>query len=165
MATTYFFLKTTVGDAAIAAARAAFTPLDLAEIAVGDGGGSPITPAVGDVALTNEVWRGDVRLVSIDTSDPSNVSVMAVIPRGTGGFTIREAGIFDSGGTLIAIASVQPIYKPTSVEGGDSALYVYGVIEVTDAADAITQLDANAVIASHLYVDGQIGVLLHPDYS
>ncbi len=165
MATTYFFLKTTVGIAAIAAAKAAFTPLVLSEIAVGDGGGSPITPAVGDVALTNEVTRVDVQLVQIDASDPSLVTASGIIPVGTGGFTVREAGIFDDAGVLIAIASVQPTYKPTSAEGGDSPLYINGTIEVADAADAISQLDANSIIASHLHVRNQIGIIQHPDYS
>ena len=69
MAVEFFAIITTAGAAAIAAARAAMTPLDFTEVAVGDGGGSPIVPDVGDTALTNEVWRGDVLIVDIDPTD------------------------------------------------------------------------------------------------
>jgi phage-related tail fiber protein len=158
-------LTTTVGTAAIAAARAAMTPLSIAEIAVGDGGGSPITPDVGDTALTNEVWRGSVLVVDVDPTSPDLVRISGAVPPDEGGWTIREAGVFNAAGDLIAIASTPAVYKPAPGEGGEGVTYIRLVVPVIDAVDAVAEEDHNVVIATKHYVQQQVGSLLHPLYS
>src|SRR4051812_48647919 len=106
----YFVKLTTIGLARLATALATETPLVFTHIAVGDGGGSPITPSAGMTALVNERARVATNEVSISADSDKTVVIDGIIPSGTGGFTIREAGAFNGAGELIAIASYPPTY-------------------------------------------------------
>lgn len=157
MPPTYFSIFTTLGLQRLAEAQMNEVPLVFTEFAVGDGGGSPITPDAGMSELVNEVYRGDVNGVSISPDAPRTVRVEGLIPSGTGGFMIREAGLFNGSGELIAIASYPPMYKPTPAEGATVEEYIRVLLEY-EAVEAIgLTVDPAVVMATREDVENATG--------
>jgi hypothetical protein len=153
MAGPFFALITNDGADALADALGTATPLQLSYIAVGDGGGSPITPDVTMTALVNERARVNVNAIDVDPATPNKVRVEGLIPVGTGGFTIREAAIFSEDGVMIAIASYPDIYKPTPSEGASVAEYIRIPLEYLSVVDAVElTVDNSTVMATRQYV-------------
>jgi len=145
-------LITTVGLAKIANALAGGYPLEITEVAVGD---VATLPDVAAVALGNEVWRGAVNSVEVAPGTTDKVRVEATIPVGDGGWTMREAGAFDSEGDLILVALIPETYKPDpGVDGASVAAYIRLNVAIANAADALTlTADPSVVLATRLYVD------------
>lgn len=150
---TYYSIFTTVGLARLAEAQASGIPLVFTEVAVGDGGGSPITPLAAMTALVNETARVSVNSVDIQPDAPTTVRVEGLIPAATGGFTIREAGLFNADGELIAIASYPPIYKPDPGDGLAVEEYVRVLLVYTEVSAIALTVDTSAIVATRLYVD------------
>jgi len=157
----YFAKLTTIGLQRLAEATATYTPLVFFELAVGDGNGSPVTPTAGMTELVNETARVAVNTVDTVPEDPNIVRVEGLLPATTGGFTIREAGLFNEAGELLAIASFPDIYKTTIADDGvifDA--YIRILIAYENAADAIEiTADPSVVMATRLYVDDEIDTL------
>jgi hypothetical protein len=152
----YFAIFTTLGLTRLAEAQANNIPLVFTHVAVGDGDGVEITPVVGMTELVNERARVAVNLVEISPDAPTTVRVEGLIPAATGGFYIREAGLFNGDGELIAIASYPPIYKPTPGEGASVEEYIRIPLEyATTSAIALT-VDTSVVIATRLYVEKRV---------
>lgn len=143
---------TTIGLGKIAAALAGGPQVNITEVAVGDAGTVP-DPALTD--LGNEVWRGDVNAIDVTPGNPNRVRVEGVVPIADGGWTMREAGAFDAAGDLILIARIPDTYKPDpGVDGAGVAAYIRLVVEVANAAAALTlTVDDSVIMASRLYVD------------
>ena len=150
---TYYAILTTLGAQRLAEAQMSGVPLVFTEIAVGDGGGAATTPSAAQTVLVNEVWRGDVNLVEIYESAPRTVRVEGLIPSATGGFTIREAGLFNSSGELIVVASYPPIYKPTPAEGVTVEEYIRILLEYATIEAVALTTDPSVVTATQEYVD------------
>ncbi len=151
---TYFAKLTTVGLARLAEAQATYTPLVFTELAVGDGGGSPITPDASMTELVNEVARVSVNSTDRDPADPNKVRVEGLIPAATGGFTIREAGLFNVEGELLAIASYPDMYKTELSDGVIFDAYIRIVIAYENATDSIEiSTDTSVIVATRQYVD------------
>lgn len=123
MSTTY---KTVITDKGAERIAAALLPggekLKITHFAVGDGNGSIPTPAVGQTALVHEVYRGEVSNIRVDTDDTTRIIVEGIIPAGQGGFWVREIGLYDDQGVLIAVCSAPERYKPTPTEGATNVL-------------------------------------------
>lgn len=157
----YYTILTTVGLTRLAEAQATSTPLVFTHVAVGDGGGSPITPAVGMTELVNERARVAVNNVSVSPDEPTTVRVEGLLPSGTGGFTIREAGLFNGAGELIAIASYPPTYKPTPGDGALVEEYIR-ILIVYAAVDAVAlTVDPAVVMATRQDVEDATAGGLH----
>lgn len=152
---TYYAILTTVGLAKLANALATEHPLVFSYLAVGDGDGDPITPDAAMTSLVNERARVAVNNVEIDPSAPNIVRVEGKIPAATGGFTIREAGLFNSGGDLLAVASYPPIYKTEPGADGVSVdTYIRILLVYSDAVEAVAiTVDTSVVVATKFYVD------------
>lgn len=148
----FYSLTTTVGRAKIANALALGQTVALTKMAVGDGGGSAVTPTEGATNLVNEVYRADINLLTVDPNNSNWLIAELVIPMTEGGFTIREAGIFDSAGALIAFANFPETYKPVVTEGSGRELTVriYLQVESTDAVELI--IDPTVVLATRSWV-------------
>jgi len=114
---TYYAIFTTVGLTRLAEAQATGVPLVFEHVAVGDGNGAPITPDASMTALVHETSRVGVNYVGTLAYEPTTVRVEGLLPSDDGGYTIREAGLFNGAGELIAIASYPPIYKPVEADG------------------------------------------------
>ena len=103
MSETFYTILTTVGQAKIANAQVTGQKVNLTEIAVGDGGGSYYNPDQTQTSLKNEIWRGNIGSVQIDEENPNWIVIEGVVPATVGGFFVREVGIFDDAGDMVAI--------------------------------------------------------------
>jgi len=144
----YHVILTDAGAAALAQAIDSGQPLQLAEIAVGDGGGGPITPVASATALTGERWRGALTDVRIDADNPAWVIAETVIPPSAGGWWIREVGLYSAAGELVAIGSHPETYKPVLADGSATDLVIRMILQVSSADAIQLSLDPSAVLAT-----------------
>lgn len=149
---TYGAILTTTGLARLAAATVD-DQLVFVHLAVGDGNGAPITPSPGMTALVNERARVNVNAVDGSPDEPNTVRVEGLIPAAIGGFTIREVGLFNGAGELIAIASYPPIYKPVPSDGASVDEYIRILIVYSNTAVIALTIDGSVITATRTYVD------------
>lgn len=155
----YGTLITNIGLAKIANAQVTQSKVGLENIALGDGNGAHYVPTQNQTALVNEVWRGPVTDVSIDPKNNNRITVKAVIPVTVGGFTIREIGVFDNEGFLIAVGQYPEKYKPQLIEGVAEETIIHFVIETNNANVVKLNIDPTVIIASQEYVDKKFNYL------
>jgi hypothetical protein len=129
--------------------------IELTHLAVGDGGGSVPTPDSDRTSLINELRRAPINRVEVDADNPNWVVVEQVMPPDVGGWTIREIGVFDAAGDLIAYGNYPETYKPTLDEGSGRTQTVRMVLQVSDTAAVTLRVDPSVVLATRKYVDDQ----------
>ncbi|WP_312058985.1 phage tail protein [Pantoea septica] len=152
----FYAIVTNLGAAKIANAAALGTKLNITQMAVGDGGGTLPTPNASQTKLVNEVRRAAINTLSIDPANASQVIAEQVIPETEGGFWIREMGLFDADGTLIAVCNTPETYKPALQEGSGRTQTVRMLI-IVNSTDAITlKIDPSVVLATRQYVDNAV---------
>ncbi|MGQ7247196.1 phage tail protein [Halomonas sp. V046] len=151
----FYTLLTDTGQAKIANAVALGTQIEITQMAVGDGGGNPITPDSSATTLVNEVRRAPINAVQTDEDNPTWITVEQVLPPDVGGWTIREVGVFDAAGDLIAIGNLPETYKPVLAEGSSRTQTIRVVMEVSDTAAVTLKVDPSVVLATREYVDQQ----------
>ncbi len=156
MTAKYYTLLTEVGAAKLASATALGVPLKLTHMAVGDGGGTLPTPNSKQVALVAEKRRAALNSLSIDPQNASQIIAEQVIPESDGGWWVREVGLFDDTGDLIAIGNCPESYKPQLTEGSGRTQAVRMVL-ITSSTDNITlKIDPSVVLATRKYVDDRV---------
>ncbi|PRP72441.1 hypothetical protein BUE93_01530 [Chromobacterium amazonense] len=157
MSNDFFTLLTAVGKNKLAAASTGGAPLKLTHMAVGDGdNGGYYIPSEAQAALKHEVWRAPLNNLSTDPQNPNWIIAELVIPDEVGGFTIREVGVFDADGALIAVGKFPESYKPVLADGANKQLYVRLIMEVSNAAAVTLQVDPSVVLATRATVDQRI---------
>lgn len=156
MAVTYYALLTTIGAGKLANATALGTTLKITQLAVGDGGGNVPTPDASRTQLVNEVRRAPLNRLSVDPANSSQIIAEQVIPEDVGGWWIREMGLYDEAGALIAYANCAPSYKPQLAEGSGRTQTVRIVLIVSNAASVELKIDPSVVLATREYVDSAI---------
>ena len=157
MSTKFKTIITTAGAAKLAAATVpGGKKVNLTAMAVGDGGGALPEPNVGQVKLINEVWRHALNKISQDNKNKNYIVAELVIPPEVGGFWMRELGLYDDAGTLIAVANMAESYKPELAEGSGRAQTCRMVIIVSSIASVALSIDATTVIATQDYVDDKL---------
>ncbi|MEE9103567.1 phage tail protein [Pseudomonas nitroreducens] len=161
MAVTYYALLTTIGAGKLANAAALGTTLKITQLAVGDGGGNVPTPDASRTALVNEVRRAPLNQLSIDPANSAQIIAEQVIPENVGGWWIREMGLYDDAGALIAYANCAPSYKPQLAEGSGRTQTVRIVLIVSNAASVELKIDPSVVLATREYVDNSIVTALN----
>ena len=153
MSQQYYTLVTNIGAARIAKATALGTVVNLSQMAVGDGGGQPLTPSATATALTREVYRASLNMLEVDENNQKQVIAELLIPEEEGDFTIREVGLFDNNNNLIAIGSIADSYKPRLSSGTASQQIIRMVIQI-DNTDAVgLKVDPAVVLATREYVE------------
>lgn len=160
MAVTYYALLTTVGAGKLANATALGTTLKITQLAVGDGGGSVPTPDASRTALVNEVRRAPLNQLSVDPANAAQIIAEQVIPEDVGGWWIREMGLYDKAGALIAYANCAPSYKPQLAEGSGRTQTVRMVLIVSNTASVELKIDPSVVLATRQYVDDRVAAEL-----
>jgi len=153
MAENFYTIITKVGAAKIANAFALGTNVNITQLAVGDGNGAYYNPTELQTALVHEVWRGSIQSLSIDPQNPNWIVAEIVIPTTDGGFAVREAGIFDDAGDLIAVGKYPETYKPLVADGSAKDLYIKMIMQVSNTASVTLKVDPSIVLASKSYVD------------
>ncbi|EOK0211636.1 phage tail protein [Escherichia coli] len=156
MSTKFYTLLTDIGAAKLASAAALGVPLKITHMAVGDGGGTLPTPDAKQSALVNEKRRAALNMLYIDPQNSSQIIAEQVIPENEGGWWIREVGLFDESGALIAVGNCPESYKPQLAEGSGRTQTVRMVL-ITSSTDNITlKIDPAVVLATRKYVDDKV---------
>ncbi|EET7863850.1 phage tail protein [Escherichia coli] len=125
-------------------------------MAVGDGGGTLPTPDSKQTRLVHEVWRHTVNRVILDATHQNRIIAELVIPPETGGFWIREIGVFDEHGDLIAVGNTAESYKPAVAEGSGRAQTFRTILTVSSTATVALTVDNTMVMATVDYVDNKL---------
>lgn len=156
MSAKFYTLLTDIGAAKLASAAALGVPLKITQMAVGDGGGVLPTPSAQQTALVAEKRRAALNMLYIDPQNSSQIIAEQVIPETEGGWWIREVGIFDETGALIAVGNCPESYKPQLAEGSGRTQTVRMVL-ITSSTDNITlKIDPSVVLATRKYVDDKV---------
>lgn len=156
MSAKFYTLLTDIGAAKLASAAALGVPLKITQMAVGDGGGVLPTPSAQQTALVAEKRRASLNMLYIDPQNSSQIIAEQVIPETEGGWWIREVGLFDDTGALIAVGNCPESYKPQLAEGSGRTQTVRMVL-ITSSTDNITlKIDPSVVLATRKYVDDKV---------
>ncbi|HGK5167456.1 TPA: tail fiber protein [Salmonella enterica subsp. enterica serovar Bovismorbificans] len=157
MSTKFKTVITTAGAAKLAAATVpGGKKINLNVMAVGDGGGKLPDPEAGQTQLVNEVWRHTLNKISQDNRYSNYIVAELVIPPEVGGFWMRELGLYDDEGTLIAVANMAESYKPELAEGSGRAQTCRMVIIVSSVESVALSIDSTMVMATQDYVDDRL---------
>ncbi|WP_145546909.1 phage tail protein [Yersinia intermedia] len=149
----YFALLTHIGAAKLANATALGTRLEITHMAVGDGGGALPTPDPAQPQLVNEQRRADLNALTIDPSNPRQIIAEQIIPETEGGWWIREIGLLNKAGELIAIANCPESYKPQMQEGSGRIQTIRVILAVSNTAAVTLKTDPAVVLATRKYAD------------
>ena len=152
--------KTVITKAGAIKLAAATVPngkkVNFTAMAIGDGGGTLPVPDASQTKLVNEVWRHTLNKISQDNKHQNYVIAELLIPPETGGFWMREMGLYDDTGTLIAVGNMAESYKPELAEGSGRAQTVRMVIMVSDIESVELTIDTSTVMATQDYVDDKL---------
>ena len=149
----YYTILTSVGQSKVANAVALGQKVNLSALAVGDANGVTPQPNANAKALIHERRRAPLNRVEIDKENPNFIVCEQVLPPEVGGWEIREIGVFDDEGNLIAYGNYPPTYKPLMNEGTSRTQTVRLVMQVSDTASVTLKVDPSVVLATRQYVD------------
>ncbi|MEX3242410.1 phage tail protein [Serratia quinivorans] len=156
MTAKYRALLTDQGKALLANAAATGQKLEITQMAVGDGGGSATLPSESQTKLVNEKRRAVLNSLQVNADSGNQVIAEQVIPEDTGGWWIRELGLYDKNGVLVAVANTPDTYKPLLAEGAGRTQVVRMVLLVKGDASAVIVADKTAVLVSRDTLDAAI---------
>lgn len=156
MTAKYFAILTNYGAAQLANAVALGTQMNISKMAVGDGGGTLPVPDPAQTKLVRETRRAVVNQVSIDEKNPNFIIAEQVIPENEGGWFIREIGLFDDNGGLIAVGNAPETYKPNLQEGSGRTQVIQMVLMVSSTQAITLKVDPSVVLATREYVTRSI---------
>lgn len=167
----YFALLTTYGEKVLAEATALGTKIELTHMAVGDGGGTLPAPDTKQTKLVNEKRRAAINTLFIDSVNTNQVIAEQVIPENEGGWWIREIGLFDKSGLLVAVANCPETYKPLLAEGSGRTQTIRIILIVIHTEAVTLKVDPAIVLATRGYVDDSVKTAIeahvksrnHPD--
>ncbi len=138
---------TVAGREKIASAIVNGDKVIFSQMSVGNGGGRATNPGDEQTSLVNECFR--TQLNSLKLSDTENIIIAEmIIPPEVGGFTIREAALFDDAGVCMAVANVPETYKPALAEGSGrfTILRIWLAVSSTEAVELV--VDPGIVLAT-----------------
>ncbi|MGE4684500.1 phage tail protein [Yersinia enterocolitica] len=153
MTNKYFALLTHIGAAKLANATALGTRLEITHMAVGDGGGTLPTPDPAQTQLVNEQRRAALNSLSIDAVNSNQIIAEQIIPETEGGWWIREIGLLNKAGELIAIANCPESYKPKMQEGSGRTQLIRMIFMVSSTASVMLKITPSAVLTARNYAD------------
>lgn len=149
-------IHTTYGLAAMTQAESTGTPVNLTEMAVGDGNGSAVSPDEDQASLVRELYRAAVNRVYQDPNDQTRFTAELIIPASEGGFTLREVGIFDDQGGLFVVGNLPETYKPQMAEGAFADTVVRVEFIVSNASVVTLQVDPNVAVATQTWISNNV---------
>lgn len=144
----FYTILTNVGKAKIANATLLNSNLTLKTLKVGDGNGTYYNPTEDQEDLKNTVHECAIGAIYIDKKNPNWIISETIIPGSVGGFTIREVGLFDAEGDMIAVGKYPETYKPVVANGASKDLNVRTIFEVSNAENVTLNLDPSVIIAT-----------------
>ncbi len=156
MTAKYYAILTNQGAARLANATALGTKLNLTQMAVGDANGKLPTPDPAQTALINQQRIAPLNMLTVDPANASQIIAEQIIPENEGGFWIREIGLYDDDGVLIAVANCPETYKPKLAEGSGRTQTIRMILIVSSTTAITLKIDPSVVLATREYVDGAI---------
>ncbi|WP_228006233.1 phage tail protein [Morganella morganii] len=160
MTAKYFAILTNYGAAQLANAVALGTQMNISLMAVGDGGGNLPVPDPAQTKLVRENRRAAVNQVSVDEKNPNFIIAEQVIPENEGGWWIREIGLFDDTGGLIAVGNAPETYKPNLQEGSGRTQVIQMVLMVSSTQAITLKVDPSVVLATREYVTKSVAAAI-----
>lgn len=148
MAESFYTILTNIGKAQIANASALGTKVKFTTLKLGDSGGNYYNPTETQTALVHEVWSGNIGNIIVDTDNSNWIVLETVIPANVGGFMIRECGIADDEGNLLAVGKYPETYKPVVSEGSSKDLRIRTILEVVNTAAVMLKIDPTVTLAT-----------------
>ncbi|EDW4492361.1 phage tail protein [Salmonella enterica subsp. enterica] len=152
----FYTLLTDRGMAKIASALADKKQIHLQKMAVGDGGGQYYEPTASQTNLRHEVWRGEMNTLTVAPNNPNWLIAELVLPEEVGGWYVREVGVFDNEGELIAIGKFPESYKPLLPGGCGKQVCIRLIMEVSNTTAVTLTVDPSIVLATRDYVDARL---------
>ncbi|MEY7475179.1 phage tail protein [Citrobacter freundii] len=156
MTAKYFAILTNQGAARLANAAALGTRLNLTQMAVGDANGTLPTPDPAQTKLINQKRIAPLNLLTVDPANTSQIIAEQIIPENEGGFWIREIGLYDDDGILIAVANCPETYKPQLQEGSGRTQTIRMILIVSSTSAITLKIDPSVVLATRKYVDDKV---------
>lgn len=151
--TKYLAILTNQGAAKLANAAALGTKLNLTQLAVGDGNGALPTPDPAQKKLVNQKRIAPLNMLSVDPNNASQIIAEQIIPENEGGFWIREIGLYDDDGDLVAVANCPETYKPQLQEGSGRTQTIRMILIVSSTSAVTLKIDPAIVLATRKYAD------------
>ncbi|BEA28114.1 hypothetical protein VEE02_40050 [Escherichia coli] len=156
MTVKYYAILTNQGAARLANATMLGSKLNLTQMAVGDANGVLPTPDPAQIKLINQKRIAPLNLLSVDPNNQSQIIAEQIIPENEGGFWIREIGLYDDEGVLIAVANCPETYKPLLQEGSGRTQTIRMILVVTNTEAITLKIDPSVVLATRKYVDDEV---------
>ncbi|ENH2200078.1 phage tail protein [Escherichia coli] len=156
MTVKYYAILTNQGAARLANATMIGSKLNLTQMAVGDANGVLPTPDPAQTKLINQKRIAPLNLLSVDPNNQSQIIAEQIIPENEGGFWIREIGLYDDEGVLIAVANCPETYKPQLQEGSGRTQTIRMILVVTNTEAITLKIDPSVVLATRKYVDDEV---------
>ncbi|HEA2877255.1 TPA: phage tail protein [Escherichia coli] len=153
MTAKYLAILTNQGAARLANAAALGTKLNLTQMAVGDANGTLPTPDPAQTKLINQKRIAPLNLLTVDPANTSQIIAEQIIPENEGGFWIREIGLYDDDGILIAVANCPETYKPQLQEGSGRTQTIRMILIVSSTSSITLKIDPSVVLATRKYAD------------
>jgi phage-related tail fiber protein len=149
-------ILTHLGERKQAAAIAAGRPWVWTQMAVGDANGIDPEPDPAQLALINERHRAALNQVAITATRRQVILAELIIPASVGGWWIRETGLYDSDGDLVAVANCAPSYKSVIAQGTGKTHTLRMNIAIAGDANVMLMIDDTLVLATHQFVSEAI---------
>ncbi|HID8510734.1 TPA: phage tail protein [Proteus mirabilis] len=158
MSAKFFALLTVIGANKLAKATALGTTLKITQMAVGDGDGTLPMPSAEQTKLVNEKRRAGINTLFIDSKNANQIVAEQVIPENEGGYWIREIGLFDDEGSLIAVGNCPETYKPQLQEGSGRTQTIRMILTVSHTESVELKVDPSVILATRESVDNAIEI-------
>lgn len=147
MSEKFYTLLTSIGKAKIANSSVLGSKVNFVKMKVGDGNGKYYNPTEEQTDLVNTVWEGNITHISVDENNPNWINIEVMIPANVGGFMIREYGVFDEEGNMLAIAKCAESYKPVAEDGSTKELLIKMVLAVSNTENITLKIDPTIIFA------------------
>lgn len=148
MAESFYTILTSIGKAKIANSAGFGTKVNISKYKIGDSGGQYYEPTEQQTDLVHPVYEGKINNIKINEENPNWIYFELVLPANVGGFFIREYGIFDDEGDMIAIAKCPESYKPLLVDGAAKEMSLDLVLAVSNVEAVKLEIDRTLIFVT-----------------
>lgn len=152
----FFAILTNIGTAKQANADALGIAWKITQMGVGDANGTDPVPSAAQTALINERRRAPLNQIKVDPTNSAVIVAEQIIPEDVGGWWIREIGLYDADGDLVAIANCAPSFKPLLTQGSGRTQVVRMNMVVSNSSNVELKIDPSVVLATRAYVDAKV---------
>ncbi|WP_238917267.1 phage tail protein [Clostridium sp. YIM B02555] len=148
MAEKFYTILTNIGKAKIANSGVMGNKVNFVKFKIGDGSGSYYEPTEDQKDLVHTVYEGNITDIEIDADNPNWMKINLMIPANVGGFMIREYGVFDAEGNMLAVAKCAESYKPIAEDGSTKELILRMILAVSNTKNISLELDPTLVFVT-----------------